>query len=252
MTAREEPEEPEETGGDTAETRTGGIGVKVADLATGEVVTARGAWSLKRVARTMHEHGIGSVVVVDADGSLCGILTERDLLRAVATEDDLDEARVDAFMSTEVVVAAPDWEVYEAAAAMTEHHIRHLVVQDDTAVVGVLSVRDVLLAGQRVELTDGAWAVLRDPLTFSVRERRQLQRGLLEVGGGSLEEADLDRVTAALVGSWSFDEGLPADASALAELSESDRRLLRAAVLEELPGLQRAVHPAPGWRGWDE
>lgn len=227
-----------------------GLGVTVGQLASGEVVAAEPGWTLRDAARVMHEHGVGSVVVKDGD-TLVGILTERDLLRAAATDADLDSTPVADLMTAEVVTAAPDWEVYEAAAMMSERGIRHLVVTEGDVVHGVLSIRDVLLAGQRVELSNGHWAVLRDPLTFTIRERRKLQRTLLNLGGGPPEGLDLDSLVGELVGSWSFDQPLPAKAEALAELDETDRELLRAAVLDELPYLQRAVQPAPGWRRWE-
>lgn len=226
-----------------------GVGVNVGSLASGDVLTASPADTLRQAARAMDERGVGSVVVLDG-GDLAGILTERDLLRATARGVDPDTAVVGDHMTREVVTAEADWEVYEAAAEMTDHHIRHLVVTRGSDVIGVVSVRDLLLAGQRVALTDGHWAVLRDPLTLTVRERRRLQRRLLELDAGPVQEVDVDGLVGVVVGSWSFDLPLPADAEALAAIPERDRELLRAAVREELPSFLRAVQPAPGWRRW--
>jgi hypothetical protein len=106
----------------------------------------------------------------------------------------------------------------------------------------------VLLAGQRVELTGGNWAVLRDPLTFTVRERRRLQRYLLILRRTDPAEFELGGLTGLLVGSWSFEVALPAEAESLRSIPAPDYELLRAAVLAELPDLQRSVHPSPGWR----
>jgi hypothetical protein len=151
-------------------------------------------------------------------------------------------------MTRDVATIGPDWEVYEGAAEMTARHIRHLVVCDDGGVLGMLSVRDLLVAGQRVELADGNWAVLRDPVTFTVRERRKLQRMLLQVRGDGAGDLDLDDVIGLVVGSWSFDADLPARGEEVRSIPPSDYVLLRAAVLDELADLQRSVHPAPGWR----
>lgn len=225
------------------------LGVKVGDLASGDVVAVQRGWTLRDAARCMHERGVGSVVVL-GDEELAGILTERDLLRAAAIGSDLDATLVGEFMTPEVVTVAPDWEVYEAAAEMNARHIRHLVVTEGRRVRGVLSIRDLLLAGQRVPLASGHWAVLRDPLTFTIRERRRLQRCLLELEAGPASQLDVDDLIGELVGSWSFDLPLPADAEGLASLDSADYELLRAAVVEELPDLQRAVQPAPGWRRW--
>lgn len=220
--------------------------MKVGDLATKDVVTAQPTLSLRTAARTMSSHGTGSAVVMHGD-RLAGILTERDILRAVAADQDLDVAIVAQWMTTEVVTVGPDWEVYEAAAEMAAHRIRHLVVTCGGNVTGVLSVRDVLLAGQRVVLTCGNWAVLRDPLTFTLRERRQLQRHLLELRSTPPLHSDLTGIICLLVQRWSFPTRASAGESAVRSLPPADLERLRAAVLAELPDLQRAVHPSPGW-----
>lgn len=224
---------------------------KIGDLATRTPLAIDPDERLRDAVKSMHDNGVGSVIVLE-QGTLVGILTERDLLRAIATDVDPDRATVRDLMTTEVVTIGPDWEVYEAAAEMTDRRIRHLVVTTGDVVHGVVSIRDVLLSGQRIELSDGAWAVLRDPLTFSVRERRRLQRALLKLDAGPTVGLDVDGLIGELVGSWSFDLPLPADANALSALSDEDHELLRAAVLDELPHLQRAVQPAPGWRHWQE
>jgi CBS domain-containing protein len=232
------------------ELRQAGAGIKVGHLAARHPVTARPNWLLRQAARTMHEHGVGSVIVLDNKERLVGILTERDILRATAADVDPDAATVGQFMTREVVTCNPAWEVYEAAAEMSDRRIRHLVVTEGEQVIGMLSIRDVLLAGQRVELTDANWAVLRDPLTFTVRERRRLQRNLLGLDAGGLEVLHVDGLIAQLVASWSLDVPLPVNSVGLSALREADYELLRAAVLEELPYLQRAVQPSPGWRRW--
>lgn len=221
--------------------------MKVGDLASSAVIAVGPAQSLRIAAKTMVSNRAGSTVVM-TDGKLVGMLTERDILRAAAAGSDLDTTLVSELMSEDVVTVGPDWEVYEATAEMAARHIRHLVVVQDTKVLGVLSVRDVLLAGQRVTLTTGHWAVLRDPLTFSIRERRQLQRYLLMLRGSPPSEFELAGVMGLLVESWSFDIPLQGADEPSHAIPAADYELLRAAVLAELPDLQRAVHPSPGWR----
>lgn len=221
--------------------------MKIGDLAARELVAVAPADPVRTAARAMTAAGVGTVIVLD-EGRLAGILTERDVLRAVAEEIDPDTCPCADVMTRDVVTAAPDWEVYEAAAEMSARHIRHLVVTEADQVIGIVSVRDVLLAGQRVQLTDGHWAVLRDSVTFSVRERRKLQRYLLELRGAGEDDVDLADLLGLLLGSWSFGLALPPDAATLDTLPEGDYAALREAVLAELPELQRAVHPSPGWR----
>lgn len=221
--------------------------MKVGDLATAPVVSVGPEQSVRQAARVMMEHRTGSTVVLDG-GALVGILTERDVLRAAATGTDLDGTRVGQLMTRDVKTIGPDWEVYEATAEMAAQHIRHLVVCENGQALGVLSVRDVLLAGQRVELSAGSWAVLRDPLTLTIRERRRLQRCLLMLRGTDLAEFELAGLIGLLVGSWSFEVALPAESESLRSIPAADYEVLRAAVLAELPDLQRSVHPSPGWR----
>jgi CBS domain-containing protein len=221
--------------------------MKIGALAAGDVVSVSPDDLLRTAAQAMTAAKVGMVVVLD-DGRLAGVMTERDVLRTVAESMDPDKTPVGEVMTREVITVEPDWEVYEAAAEMAARNIRHLVVAEGNQVTGVVSIRDVLLAGQRVELADGHWAVLRDPLNFTVRERRKLQRYLLELRGTPEEDADLVDLTGVLIGAWSFGVDLPPDAEALASIPPEDLVALREAVLAELPELERAVHPAPGWR----
>jgi hypothetical protein len=196
----------------------------------------------------MSRHKVGSILVLQ-DGSLAGILTERDVLKSVAEGIDPETTRVEELMTRQVVTVTPDWEVYEAAAEMIARRFRHLVVVDGGAVVGVVSMRDVLLAGKRIELSDGNWAVLRDPLTFTVRERRALERYLMRLRDAPAGGAGVDELIGLLVGAWSYEFSHAGDFSeALHALPEQDYETLSQAVLAEVPKLQRAVHPAPGWR----
>jgi CBS domain-containing protein len=119
--------------------------VKVRELTSSASVTVGPGHSLRDAARIMSKHNVGSAVVQDNE-ELAGILTERDVLHAVAGGSDADTVLVGDLMSPDVVTAGPDWEVMEAAAAMARHRVRHLVVYDGGQLLGVLSVRDVLPA----------------------------------------------------------------------------------------------------------
>lgn len=222
--------------------------MRVGDLLSGEVISCEPSDSVREAARTMTRHKVGSVVVVQ-DGTLAGILTERDVLKGVAEGIDLGSTKVSELMTRAVVTVTPDWEVYEAAAEMLARRFRHLVVVDADAVVGVVSMRDVLLAGKRIELDSGNWAVLRDPLTFTVRERRALQRYLMRLRDAAPGEAGADELIGLLVGAWSYDLPQAGDfGEVLHALPQQDYEALVRAALAEIPKLQRAVHPAPGWR----
>lgn len=219
--------------------------MKLGELVSGDVIGVAPEQSVRSAAEIMWEHKIGSLIVQDA-GELSGILTERDVLKAMATAIDPDETPVRELMTKDVVTVGRDWEVHEAAVEMSARNIRHLVLSDDGDVVGILSIRDLLLAGERLELSDKNWAILRNPLAFTVRERRVLHRCLQKLRGAD-DAPDVDELLGLLVGNWSFDL-VPGDPDALRSIPPKDYDVLRATMVAQLPDLQRAVHPAPGWR----
>jgi signal-transduction protein with cAMP-binding, CBS, and nucleotidyltransferase domain len=117
--------------------------VQVRNLMKAPVVTIEPGRSVSEAARLMQDNVIGSVVVHDS-GRAVGIMTERDVLRAVAEGRDVEQTSVDDLMTKNLVTGAPNWDVVVAASVMTAHRIRHLVVQEQDRVLGVLSLRDVL------------------------------------------------------------------------------------------------------------
>jgi CBS domain-containing protein len=125
----------------------------VADAMSKVVLTVGPEHTLRQAARLMTTRRVGSAIVVDPDGSGVGIITERDILYAIGAGLDPDVAHTGDHQTTEVVYAAPDWTVADAAAAMVRGGFRHLVVLDGDDVLGVISVRDVLrsLSQERVD-----------------------------------------------------------------------------------------------------
>ncbi len=104
--------------------------------------------TLGEVAERMTLQNVGAVAVKD-NGRLIGILTERDLLKAMAARVHSSEARVRQWMTGDPVTASADTDVDEAARVMLEHGFRHLPVLDDNGrVVGIVSLRRVVSAAQ--------------------------------------------------------------------------------------------------------
>ena len=108
------------------------------------VLTVGPGHTLRAVARLMSERSVGAAVVMDPDGNGPGIITERDILNAVGDGQDPDLESVAEHLTRDVVYAAPDWSLEEAAAAMVRGGFRHLIVLDHGDTVGILSVRDVV------------------------------------------------------------------------------------------------------------
>jgi len=96
---------------------------------TEATVTETATDSLRSAAARMWRNQTGSLIVL-AGGQLAGIITERDLLRAVALGADLATTTVDEAMTTEVVTVPPDTPLQDAAREMAIRWIRHLPVVD--------------------------------------------------------------------------------------------------------------------------
>ncbi len=119
--------------------------MRVRELVSGEVVWIEPEASIRRAAELMKEADIGSVAV-EVNGALEGILTERDILNAVASHADLDRDTVSDWMTDYPDSFGPEMDVEQAANWMLATGYRHLPVVDGPNVLGVISIKDVLWA----------------------------------------------------------------------------------------------------------
>lgn len=102
--------------------------------------------SLYEVVETMYKEKIGSVLIVDENGRIAGIITERDIIyvasRGLFKKDDI---KAESVMSKNVVTVSEESSIYEAIDKMRAHNIRHLPVIDSQGKpVGVISLRDLI------------------------------------------------------------------------------------------------------------
>jgi len=111
---------------------------------TPAVLTVGPSHTLRAVARLMSERRVGAAVVIDPEANGPGIITERDILHSLGDGQNPDLEPVADHLTGEVVFAAPDWSLEEAAAAMVRGGFRHLIVLEQGETVGILSVRDVV------------------------------------------------------------------------------------------------------------
>lgn len=126
----------------------------------GDVVTVEPNATVGQAVALLAEKTIG-VVVVSSDGkSAEGILSERDIVRALAVHHSLENIAVSALMSRDVISCAPDDTIAELMALMTERRIRHLPVVEDGALAGIISIGDVVK--YRLAEIEGETAALRD------------------------------------------------------------------------------------------
>ncbi|MBV9291131.1 MAG: CBS domain-containing protein [Frankiales bacterium] len=143
--------------------------MQVAEIMTRASVTESPADSLRDAAGLMWKKQTGSLLVMDG-AELLGIVTERDLMKAVARGADLDATPVSAVMTRSVLTVEPHTSLHDAARHMASRWIRHLPVVVDGAVVGMVSQRDLcgVLAALGAEPDDAAGL----PADELVRERR--------------------------------------------------------------------------------
>jgi CBS domain-containing protein len=118
--------------------------MEIRDLVVRDLVIVGPAHTLRQAAQMMTGHRCGSAIVLTDEGP--GILSERDVLRAVSEGADLDGATVGDYMTWNAIVASSTWDTLTAAKTMLEHGFRHLVVVDGVEEMGILSIRD-LMAG---------------------------------------------------------------------------------------------------------
>jgi CBS domain-containing protein len=118
--------------------------VKVAEGMSEQVLTIGPAHTLREAARMMASRSVGAAVVVNPEHAGVGILTERDILNSVAAGESPDAELAGQHCTQDLVFAARNWTLEDAAAAMVRGGFRHLVVVEGQDVVGLLSMRDIV------------------------------------------------------------------------------------------------------------
>lgn len=113
------------------------------DIMTEDVLSVAPEDTLGEVAAKMVDRGVGAVVVKDF-GRIIGVLTERDIMRAVAARTHSSEARVREWMTPDPITAGADTDVEDAGRTMLDNGFRHLPVVDGEQAVGIVSIRDVV------------------------------------------------------------------------------------------------------------
>jgi len=118
--------------------------VFVGRIMSSPVTTVAADANAKAVAKRMIDENISSVVVVDADGELSGILTSTDFVEIAAKGGDMTGLDVSEFMTTDLVTVTANDPVETAATLMLDHGVHHLPVVDETeGVVGMLTTTDM-------------------------------------------------------------------------------------------------------------
>ncbi len=132
------------------------------------VVTVRPSATLADAAEALTTHRIGALVVTDDAGRLLGIVSERDLTKAIVQyAADMLDRHVTDVMTRKVVTCSPEDSVVEALYLMNSKGIRHIPILDGDRLSGIISVRDVtknslgLLEQENQRLRDEVGAHMR-------------------------------------------------------------------------------------------
>lgn len=113
------------------------------EIVRSDFITVAPEDTLGEVAERMSAKNVGAVVVKDF-GRLIGVLTERDMLRAMAARVHTSDARVRQWMTENPVTAPPDMTFEEASKVMLDKGFRHLPVVDGDTVLGIVSLRRIM------------------------------------------------------------------------------------------------------------
>ena len=117
--------------------------MQIADVMRSEFITVAPEDTLGEVAVKMVDKSMGAVIVKDY-GRMIGILTERDMLRAMAARVHTSDARVRQWMTEDPVTAPADMTFEEAQTIMLDKGFRHLPVVDGETILGIVSLRRIM------------------------------------------------------------------------------------------------------------
>jgi len=130
------------------------------------VVTVQPHRTLLEVARTLSEYRIGAAVVSGHDGAILGIISERDIVKAIAAHGNgALEAAVSRYMTEKVVTCDEDAMMSDVMDVMTSGKFRHLPVVHDGRLTGIISIGDVVK--HRIDTMASEQDAMRSYITMS-------------------------------------------------------------------------------------
>ncbi len=113
---------------------------------SGTPITIRPEQSVRDAVTLLAKHNIGALIVVNAANSPVGILSERDIVREAARNEQVLARAVSELMTRDVITGLPEDDLTSVANVMTEKRIRHVPVVDKGKLVGIVSIGDVVKA----------------------------------------------------------------------------------------------------------
>jgi CBS domain-containing protein len=111
-----------------------------------EIITIGPEQTLQDVVELLVRHNIGALPVLDEQGKLAGIISERDVIRRLAETGLPRDTAVHEIMTRKVIVGVPQDDIISVANTMTEKRFRHLPIVDSGRLIGIISIGDILKA----------------------------------------------------------------------------------------------------------
>jgi CBS domain-containing protein len=109
-----------------------------------DIITIQPDKEIREALALLAKHNIGVLVVVDEAGKLVGILSERDIVRQAAQDENLFGHSVVEVMTRRVVTGVPQDDIAQVMHTMTERRFRHLPILRDDELIGIISIGDIV------------------------------------------------------------------------------------------------------------
>jgi len=131
---------------------------------SGEVISVTPETTVEELTRVLVEHRIGAVLVRDEDGTIRGLISERDVIHGIAEHGrGTTQLKVSELMSTDLITCGCDDSIDSVMSMMTDHRVRHVPIMDGGALAGIISIGDVVK--YRIEQTEREAQQLREYIT---------------------------------------------------------------------------------------
>ncbi|MFD1779356.1 CBS domain-containing protein [Fredinandcohnia salidurans] len=134
------------------------------EIMTSDVVTINETQSVQEAAALMSQHNIGSVPVVNSNGQMVGIVTDRDITLRTTAQGESAQTPVSQVMTAQKIVqGTPDMDVHEAANLMAQQQIRRLPVVENGQVTGMVALGDLAVQNQYANVAEQALQNISTP-----------------------------------------------------------------------------------------
>lgn len=111
-----------------------------------QIITTQPQAAVREAIALLAQHRIGALIVVDEQNKPVGIFSERDVIKYAAEHEDVFDKQVADLMTKDVITGTPQDDTFSVAHTMTEQRFRHLPILDDGALIGMISIGDILKA----------------------------------------------------------------------------------------------------------